>query len=504
MPVSTLQADALVVHLFVAANGVRPEADEAYVREVWRRCRTTFELSARLIGTLAVDLPDGALADQRPESQLLAACARPGPAGDPHIEEAFLRRIRDTVCLSVIREPSGAGWADLDDAWDRMLVGLRPTSGVLGSVRILQARLTGPGTPAVDAVLTAAVQARVPPSRAAGYALGIAVPAGFVVWEHEPPEDGVRDRRIVVVAGRDADPDLSAWTWCGVRHGLPRFARYLMHAAAARYQLRIWQQTQRYRDLRVRVDATVDRLLRMLAGRSRGRDLGQAELLDAAQDLVGLQAGEVGLVRITSELREMRQTVDITGHNLLVLSEAPDLGGLFADDREMVTWLGRQLDDDVIYLDAARERADRVGSLVDQLVQRGHQRRQERFNLALTGIISAILMSLTAIQSLAYQVPLEDSIKPPVVAALGALALLASLIVLRLAIPERAWPLGLVWVGVGATAAAAAWIAVAVTELLAGPLLWSWQWSVSAFASGGTAAALITFLVRQRRRRHRL
>ncbi len=64
-------------------------------------------------------------------------------------------------------------------------------------------------------------------------------------------------------------------------------------------------------------------------------------------------------------------------------------------------WRSESLDDDATYLEAAQERTRQVGVLTDQLVQRGQQRRQERFNLGLTGVIGAILRSLAAIQSLA-------------------------------------------------------------------------------------------------------
>jgi membrane associated rhomboid family serine protease len=161
-----------------------------------------------------------------------------------------------------------------------------------------------------------------------------------------------------------------------------------------------------------------------------------------------------------------------------------------------------------VYLGAASERAGQVAALTDQMFQSRVQeardrlqRRQERFNLGLTGLIGAILMVLAAIQSLSYAVPLPQLVKPAVVAALGAFALLASLLVLRAAVPERAWSLGLVFVGVGLVAATATWVAVSALVGRAGTQTLTWQWAGAGFTAGVFAAALLSAAMRRRRAR---
>lgn len=62
--------------------------------------------------------------------------------------------------------------------------------------------------------------------------------------------------------------------------------------------------------------------------------------------------------------------MDIAATNFTTLIADDKLGGLFADDRSLATWLSQQLDHDLTYLDAARARAAQVGTLTDQLVQR--------------------------------------------------------------------------------------------------------------------------------------
>jgi len=88
--------------------------------------------------------------------------------------------------------------------------------------------------------------------------------------------------------------------------------------------------------------------------------------------------------------------------------------------------------------------------------------RQEQFNLGLAGLVGTILMVLAAIQSLDYTVPLPHLVEPAVIAVLGSLALLTTLVVLRIAVPDRPWPLGLLS-GIATTHAAIAWVVVAAT-----------------------------------------
>jgi hypothetical protein len=179
-----------------------------------------------------------------------------------------------------------------------------------------------------------------------------------------------------------------------------------------------------------------------------------------------------------------------------------ELRGLFADDRQLGEWFGQQLNDDALYLEAARERAEYVASSIDLLVQRGLQlrqeelqQRQEHFNLALAGVLGAIVMVLTAIQSLQYSVPLPPLIKPAVITTLGAVALLAALVTLRVAAAKRMWTLWLVWVGVGAAFAAATWVVVSALASDAASTGW---WAGGGFAAGVGVAVLVTWLLRWR------
>ncbi len=491
-----LQGEALVVHLFVAADGPGREADHAYLHDVWRRCLDRLGMTAAVLDlSTEPDLADGV--------GLLAACGHPEAAGSPHVQQALLWRVHDTFCLTVMREPDGASWTQLESDWDTATYGLSPSDGVLGSARLYLARTvdTGPPDPAM---LADTVKDRLPsrvPVAPSWWERGVQVPVDFAVWEASEPDDRRALRRIVVLAGADADRPLSGWTWVTEGRTLPRLGRYLLSAAKLRHQHRVWErENPTFRQARRDADTTVDRLLDQVVD---GAEASTAELVAVSRKVVGLQRGEVGLGRVVARLREMRRTVEIATANLTALG-GPQTPGLFADDRALGAWLDQQLDDDQVYLQAARDRAGQVATLTDQMIRRrlqedqeDLQRRQDRFNLGLTGVVGAILMMLAAIQSLMYKPPLPPLAIPAVVSALGALALWASLLVLRAAVPEPWWSQALVWLASGLLGATAAWVIVSVVVGLPDHEATTRIWAAVGFAVGVAAAGAVR-MVRRR------
>ena len=69
---SQLQAEALVVHLYLAAAGPEHQKDLEYLYAVWRRCKETFGMTEPIAG-LPTDL------DNCDGEGLLAALRRPTP-----------------------------------------------------------------------------------------------------------------------------------------------------------------------------------------------------------------------------------------------------------------------------------------------------------------------------------------------------------------------------------------------------------------------------------------
>jgi hypothetical protein len=183
----------------------------------------------------------------------------------------------------------------------------------------------------------------------------------------------------------------------------------------------------------------------------------------------------------------MHRTVAIASSNLAVLSEDAAGGGLFSDDRDLGEWFGRQLDDDATYLEAALRRSEKVSALVDQRVQQSRQHRQESVNIGLTGVVGAIVMGLAAVQAFQYVVPLPPPMKPAVIAMLGALALFAALVVLRVVAPSERWSSVLLRASSGLVAAALSWIIVVAADPNPGTTA-TLLWSGAGFTVGTCAA----------------
>jgi hypothetical protein len=300
------------------------------------------------------------------------------------------------------------------------------------------------------------------------------------LWEALSPEDSRIERRIALVTGRSQEAALNAWAWTRGDAGLPPFGRYLLHAAKIRYELRVHAGGQDLRQLRHQADERVDGLLDLLAREEKVGSVpaSNKDLVAASTQLAAVQAGSAGLVKAVTGLREMRRTVQIAAANMAAIlgSDAPDPqvadanhAGPLADDRDLAAWFMQRLDDDTLYLEAACDRTRDVVTVTATVVQHrleqsaeAAHRRQEQFSLLQTAIIGAVIIGLTAVQALGYQVPLPGPVKAPVIAALGAIALLLASIVLRLALQPRRGPLAwLSHAAFGFTVAALVWLAVA-------------------------------------------
>jgi hypothetical protein len=507
-----LHGSEFVVHLFVATDGPQHDVDYRYLLNLWHRCCDRFGITNDVLG---YDRKPPADPESPPgPGGMLAARISPGPG----THQVVLRRLYDVFCLAVLRAPApaeGLGWLELEAEWSAVLG--QPTGGVIGSGRILQARLADPaGVPAADAALASVVRAAIPAAQApegwwnGGTARGTAPSGPFAVWEasDQPASpttwEGRAHRRIVVIAPADRDAELSAWTWSRGDPEMTPFARYLLHAAKARYELRVRESGhQGFRQLREKTDEAVGTLLRIIVDAAQsGRDPDRSALTTASVRLVGLQAGELGLVDRATRLREMRRTVQIAAANLASYARHDQSSSLFADDKALVSWLDRQLDHDATYLEAARDRTRDVVALTDHLVQRGLQRRQERFALGLTGVVGAILMVLAAIQSLQYQVPIPKPVQPAVVSGLGAFALLVSLVILRVAVPQRKWTWLAACAGGALLGATVAWIVVASLAAAHGAVAASGvslAWGGLGAVAGFVLSVGVTILSRVRR-----
>ncbi|MFB6394806.1 CATRA conflict system CASPASE/TPR repeat-associated protein [Polymorphospora lycopeni] len=348
----------MVVHVFAPAAGPHATAAYAALRDLWDACRHLFRLDDEIPGLDApARLPETA-AD-------LPAPAGTGPewilAGQERADadyQAVLRRHHDLLNLSLALAPGPPPtdaapahwprWHDLDRQWNALAVGR--TAPLLGVVRIYLAGMTdlpdaGPaGIPPAGRAAVGRALAGQLPGPAPRWAEPAQLGDSALLWELPYSDDARWERRLLLAAPTHDDATVSAWVWSDGSAAIPPLARYLLHTAKARFQLRVLRRDNPSDDLRDRVDA--------LAADVRAGDTSAAVIgaLTAVQRDANLSV---------EDLRAMRHTVGVAKHNMAAAwgRTPPAVQGLFADDQDMIDWLLTHLDDEREHLETTAARA---------------------------------------------------------------------------------------------------------------------------------------------------
>jgi predicted nucleotide-binding protein len=376
--VTEVRAQQFVVHLFAPTDG--PDADAAWhaSAEIWRGCGHLFGMTAPIVGTgLPLEFPDRAMARETLVSGgevTLAARRRPGATC-----QAVLRLHHDILNLSVGMAPPEAAsaldgdwpwWRDLDYQWN--LLARQHTAVLLGEARLFLTQLNaeaaiGAADPALYATLSALLPRSSGPGRpipedalpVTDVPVGVPFPGGFAIWETDARPDDRAIRQLVVAVASEADPAASAWAWSDSGTAIPPLARYLLHAAKIRYELRVWQRDGQAGKLRESLD-TLGAELRCI---SNGGD-------PAMRELLRLRRMDAAFHR--ADLLAMCRTVEIAADNLgraFNLSGLSVPGSMFADDAALARSLVERLRDEADYLAIAMERAAQVAGLLPTAVR---------------------------------------------------------------------------------------------------------------------------------------
>ncbi|WIM94368.1 BN6_48550 family protein [Actinoplanes oblitus] len=329
MTTSELVDQEFVAHLYAPLDGPDAATALAWLDGFWERCRTQLGMTEPI---LAADLAAGLPADpaQEPDGALAGL-------QDPALRcQAIVRREHDVLNVSfgISQRPGYAlqpGWHDHARWWER-LRGTDP-GGLLGGAIVYLARAADPAGAGVrDAV----------PARSddgAGWWTNRCVLNGFAAWEVTPTGGGP-DRRLVIVGRPSQERALSEFAWSAGDSALPPLGRYLLHATKLRYHARV-------------LDAGGLRAL-------RSRVLDRVEPSGPA-DLTEYTADEAELVAALGGLRRMARSVEIARANL-AKAVAPQLPA----DAELATWLADRIGDEVEYLEATREQAERTAKLIPE------------------------------------------------------------------------------------------------------------------------------------------
>lgn len=413
-----LRRQEIVVHLFLPADGRLGPAGYERVREIWAACRQRL-LTDQPIPALGVADTLPADPDALPRTGLLAAQERVGPG----VFQALLRRLDGLYWLAFALAPAAdaeLGWVDLDRMWST--VDDRQSRLVVGSARMYLALLDGGPRNAIEtsAELGRACQAALPATvRAPGRDdRTIATTSGIVVWEPVPRPDERRHRQVVVVAPSGLEADLSAWAWSDGDSEPPSLGCYLAYAASVRYQLRVWQDGQWYRDARTAVSDLCDELAGLVASETGSDPDPEATGPDpTVERRERLRQGTLRLIMISTLLSEMQRSVEIARSNMAAVLAVQIGSGnppeWWVDDRRLADWFVQQLDDDRTFLAATRQRAAAVGDAVDDWLRRRAARQPAPPDLPLSGDDRSTLLRTLA------EVFFNDGLADPVLSEVG-------------------------------------------------------------------------------------
>jgi hypothetical protein len=334
--------EELVIHAFALLEGPDRVRARAEFTELWSRSRSLLDLTEPITRAgLAAELP----ADLNGE-KFAALAATENRAGDVQL---IARRWDDVLHLSLlfaaprqaisVRERTVTRWIEFDRRWREITAG--GTGSLLGITRVFQAKLRNVNQIALSAdgpPPTARTALPTMGSGSLGWGVGHVPADGLVLWEPRiyPPADP--ERVIVVLAAPDDDAQLSAWTWIASGQTSPPLARYLLHAAKLRYQMRVWSKD---RNPIVAESNRIERLVEQ--GRSDPARLGEDEWS-------ALESADLG--SCVSDLHELHRTVEAIDANM-----RSSLAGLLSQDRNQADRLIQDVDSTAKKLERIRNDA---------------------------------------------------------------------------------------------------------------------------------------------------
>ena len=253
---------------------------------------------------------------------------------------------------------SGA-WPNLERAWAGVAADLA-AEDVLGEARIFLALLPRPSSAssahdndATHMRVLDLVRAAIPePSDDGWWQRSDTIPfhspdgrtEDVLMWEIGPRTGDERSvRRLVAVAPARPEHQADRFPWTNSGDMPDPLTRHLMHAARLRYQIRIFADGKRSRQLGDE--------LRFLVKNFSGGEAGERERLSAH-----LPRAHEAAIALRAELAATRHAIDAIGADLgnaLSLPVSSFGSGALNEDRHLVTRFGQRLDDETTQLDAA-------------------------------------------------------------------------------------------------------------------------------------------------------
>jgi hypothetical protein len=271
-------------------------------------------------------------------------------------------------------------------------------------------------------------------------------PGEVAVWEG-PGSDGRRVLAAVAPLNRQAD--LDAWVWWAGPQDLAPFGRYLMHAAKLHYESRVFERRRAsLKATLARVDSALGTVLDLHRDVRVAGAATMPALMRAQGELARAQADQTGLAIEISNLRQLRRTVAIAERNLQAVGPPPDpdnvamAGTFLGRDLALAGWLGEQIEQDIGYADAVRERADQVHTMTSLRLQGAAQRidrARSRLDLIQTTLLGAVLSGVLAYGTFGIAFQPDHNVRLPLLATLASVLLALPVLLVHWHEPFRAF-----------------------------------------------------------------
>lgn len=378
------RAPALLTYLWLRPDATDRGTAGRQTARLWRRIRRDLRLTAAIPGLhVPVDLP----ANLPSDASALVAAAQ----GDqPGVWQALARVEHDLLCISVMQAPADQPdlrWPELEATWLSVLHQPDGT-GLAGGITVGEARLflglSPPGC--ADDETASLIQAALrPPIPLAWQRQVTGLGSRIRLWEVTVAASDDRSlRRFVVLGPQEHEVRVDQLVWTSTGDGdLTPLARFLLHAAKVRHQLRVFAGGRRLRQFREDVDRRIDGILAGDGDRAGERhgardaeDDGQPRPGDALREGPTDGGGDsarrlrkdlVIVATTLSRLRRMRQSIEIIhGDMRRTLAQADLLGaqtepdGPIGDDLRLAEWFQQRLDDEIAGLTELTSRATDV------------------------------------------------------------------------------------------------------------------------------------------------
>jgi hypothetical protein len=468
-------------------------AAHEYLRKRWAHCEELGMDQATALG-VSVDFPSTPTLTSGGAFRVVAARRSLPDEGKVFLAYAFVEH--DIVGLIAALAPNET--PSRPDTWQALRKQWYGTSrprdipdGVLGEALVFQA-LVDPADP--EQLERAARSVWPVPDRQIGWNAPYRTKDELILWEPAGAMVVEVQRELCVLAAPAQRRALDRLTWTGRPLRLPPLFRYLLHAGKLGYQQRVREHAGPIAPIRAETERAVDRLLK-LHQEAISTQIGADELRAAQAQLHNVQARATGLLVVSTQLRELHRTVTIARANLKRHTPAGKAVGrdwsLFERDQQLADDLAEQVDNDLIYLSALRERVQEVQALTSSRVGALVEQRQDRLVLLQTSFLGALVTGLAAVEALQVKVPLHGEGQWLLIVLLALLASAVPGVVLRHDLPPARQPFYRRPLPVALTLAAG--VGGALAAALAWRLAWQhplpWGFGVAAGLVGAGAAA---------------